>query len=181
MAEMTTFDLAEVQVFAAGLTAGMDRCDHGEGRECATIDASLYRYAELCCDFIETVRAWGREVFSGRVAFDPAVERVFKDEGHALYSRALDISKYGQKAEEACHVLEGRTVLRAALGELHRRLNAWVTPRRAVGPLARREHALDPAASEEAIRRIASLPSLPESWQPSDPRLRALYRKLKAR
>ena len=122
----------------------------------------------------------GERGFSGRVAFDPEVERVFKEEGQVLYSRALAISKYGQKAEEKCHILEGYGLLQAALGELHRRLNAWVTPRRTVGPLARREHAVNPKAIEEAKRLISSLPPLPEDWQPTDPRLRVIYRKLKA-
>ena len=38
---MTRFDLPEVRDFAANLDARMTRCDHGEGLECDTLDATL--------------------------------------------------------------------------------------------------------------------------------------------
>ena len=39
----------------------------------------------------------------------------------------------------------------------------------------------DPGLSGDRGRRkrVASLPSLPEDWQPSDPRLQAVYRKVR--
>jgi hypothetical protein len=178
---MTTFDLTEVRAFAADLDARMDRCDNGEGMECATLDASLSRYAELCCAYINEVRQWGRAVFTGQVEFDREVERVLLDEGSRLQSRAKALCARGQRAEGPCYVIEGHRSLQAALWELDRLLRPWVTPARAIGPLARQGLTLDDPVAEEASRRVASLPPLPEDWQPSDPRLRAMYRKPRTR
>src|SRR5262249_19062861 len=85
---MMTFDLADVHSFTADLDARMERCDNGEGMYCATIDATLEHYAKLCCEFTERVRQWGREIFAGRVAFDPEVEAHFRKKGEELHSRA---------------------------------------------------------------------------------------------
>lgn len=57
---MPTFDLAEVRSFAADLGARMERCENGEGMECAHLDGALRQYAVLCCEFCERVREWGR-------------------------------------------------------------------------------------------------------------------------
>jgi hypothetical protein len=176
---MTTFDLAEVRDFAADLDAKMTRCDNGEGMECATLSDALQRYAELCCKFIDVVRQWGRAVFTGRAEFDPEVERILKEEGSRLQSRARDLCGRGQRAEGTCYTLEGARFLQAALWELDRLLNPWVSPALAVGPLARRKRPLDLAEVEEARHRVASLPPLPAEWEPADPQLRAMYRKLR--
>jgi len=166
---MTTFDLAEVRGFAADLDTRMNRCDNGEGMECSNLDDTLRHYATLCCEFRESVREWGRSVFAGRVAFDPAVERVWLDQGFRLYSRAVEMLSYGQKAEGPCYVLDGQAVLQSALWSLSQLLGGWVTPKLAVGPSARQRLALAPTAAEEVRRRINSLLPLPTDWQPSDP------------
>jgi len=176
---MKTFDLVEVREFAANLAARSDRCDNGEGLECASLDDTLRHYAALCCEFCEGVRQWGRAVFAGRVAFDPQVERVLLEEGARLYSRAMDLLAYGQKAEVPCYTLDGQAVLQAALLGLYQLLVGWVTPQLAVGPSARQGLPLDPVTAEEARRRIAALPPLPASWQPADPRQQRQYRKLR--
>ena len=178
---MTTFDLAEVRNFAAGLGASMNRCDNGEGMECASLDDTLRHYAALCCEFREGVRQWGRAVFAGRVAFDPEVERVWLDEGVRLYSRAVEMSAYGQTAEVPCYMLDGQAVLQSALWDMYRLLENWVTPRLAVGPSARQGLALTPAASEEVRRRIEALPPLPTNWRPSDPRQQRQFDRLRRR
>jgi hypothetical protein len=180
---MTTFDLAEVRGFAADLDARMNRCDNGEGMECANLDDTLRHYATLCCEFREGVRQWGRAVFAGRVAFDPEVERVWLDEGCRLYSRAVETLAYGQKAEAEgpCYLLDGQAVLQAALWDLYQLLEGWVTPKLAVGPSARQGLALTPAAAEEARRRIDSLPPLPADWQPADPRQQRQFKMLRKR
>ena len=64
---MTTFDLAEVRAFTADLDARMNRCDNGEGMECANLDGTLRHYAELCCQFSERVRQWGRRSSTGKL------------------------------------------------------------------------------------------------------------------
>lgn len=176
---MTTFDLDEVRGFAADLDSQMDRCDNGEGMECATLDAALHHYAKLCCKFREGVREWGRAVFSGRVEFDPEVEMAWVTEGRRLFLRAFEIWNGGQKSQIPCYMLEGQVMLQAALWDLYRLLTPWVRPKLAVGPAARLGGGLDPAKAEEARRRIASLPPLPADWQPDDPRQQSLYRKLR--
>jgi hypothetical protein len=178
---MTTFDLAEVRGFAADLDARMDRCDNGEGMECANVDDTLRHYAALCCEFRESVRQWGRAVFAGRVAFDPKVEQVWLDEGVRLYSRAVEMVAYGQKAEVPCYLLDGQAVLQSALWNLYKLLKGWVSPKLAVGPSARQGLTLDPVAAAETRQRIESLPPLPANWEPADPRQQRQYKKLRER
>jgi hypothetical protein len=178
---MTTFDLAEVRGFAADLDARMNRCDNGEGMECANLDDALRHYATLCYEFREGVRQWGRAVFAGRAAFDPEVERVWLDEGYRLYTRAVGMLVCGQEAEVPCYMLDGQVVLQSALWDLYHLLQNWVTPKLAVGPSARQGLALSPAADEEARRRIESLSPLPSDWQPLDPRQRRQFRLLRER
>ncbi|MGP0063309.1 MAG: hypothetical protein ACLQGP_06855 [Isosphaeraceae bacterium] len=174
---MTTFDLAEVRGFAADLDARMLRCDNGEGMECATLDDTLWLYAELCGEFREGVREWAREVFAGRVEFDPAVERAWLEECQRLLGRAMDLWRGGQQAKVPCFTLDSLPLLQSAIWDLDRLLKGWVTPKLAVGPAPRQTQTLDPAAIEEVRRRVASLPSLPEDWEPDDPRQRVEYRK----
>jgi len=178
-AAMTTFDLVEVRGFAADLDARMTRCQNGEGMECATLDAALRHHASLCCEFTDKVRLWGREVFAGRVAFDPEVESVWLIEGSRLYTRAMEMCAHSQGAGAPCYILEGQDVLLRALWGLYRLLKGWVTPKLAVGPSARQGLVLDPAAAEEARRRVASLPPLPADWKPDDPQQQAMYRMLR--
>lgn len=175
------FDLAEVRIFVANLEDRMNRCDNGEGMECANLDDSLRHYAILSCEYREEVRQWGRAVFAGRVAFDPEVERLWQDEGHRLYFRAMEMLGYGAKAEASCYVLDGRAALEAALWNMHQLLVGWVTPSRAVGPSARQGLALAPESAAEARRKIDSLPPLPSDWQPLDPRQQNQLRKLRRR
>jgi len=156
---MTTFDLAEVRGFAADLDVGMDRCDNGDGTECATLDAALHRCAELCREFCDQVRRWGDAVFSGRIAFDPEVERVLKEEGQRLYARALEISNVGRIAGSSPGTVQGNLSLHAALCDLDRLRKGWVTPQRAVGPAARQWLIPGSAATEEGVTRVALLPT----------------------
>ncbi len=176
---MTTFDLSAVREFTADLAAQMDRCDNGEGMECATLDGALYHYGEFCFTLSYEIRRWGLEVFAGRVEFDPEVENLWREKGRRVYSRALQMRAIGEKAEVPCYSLDGQRFLEAALWDLHRLLKGWVTPKRAVGPSARLGLDLDPAAAEEAKRRIDSLPHLPADWQPDEQGQREMYRKLR--
>ncbi len=164
---MTTFDVAEVGAFAADLTARVDRCDNGEGMECASLDDALRHYAKLCCEFREGVRQWGRAVFAGHAPFDPQVEEVWLDAGIGLYERAVEMQAFGWQAEVPCYELDGRAALDAALRNLDLLLRNWVTPKLAVGPAARQPIDLPAPAAEEVRRRIAALPPLPADWSPA--------------
>lgn len=175
---MTTFDLADVRRFTADLTARLERCDNGEGMECANLDGTLRNYAVLCCEFCERVRQWGRAIFYGQAAFDPEVERLWLDEGMELYRRANALWANGQEIEGECFVLQNGAALGSALWRLERLLATWVTPKRAIAPLARYGVAQSEAAKVEAQERIASLAPLAADWQPTDPRRQPLFRKL---
>ncbi len=178
---MTKFDLAAVREFAANLDVRMNQCDNGEGTECMDLDNTLRHYASLCCEFRDGVRQWGQAVFRGRIAFDPEVERVWKDEGTQLYNRACDLLSYGDTAEIPCYVLDGVGALRSSLLGLHQLLTLWVTPKLAVAPSARQKLEMTPSAVEEAKRRIAALPPLPADWQPTDPTQKMRFKKLRLR
>src|SRR4051812_37023602 len=175
---MTTFDLAEVRVFTDGLNARRERCDHGEGTDCANLDDTLRNYAILCRDFCEAVRHWGRAVFYGKAAFDPQVESLWISFGRDLHRRATDLWAYGEEMEGVCFILENGAPLGATLWQLERLLTNWVTPQRAVAPVARHGFPADPAAADEARRRLDALPGLPADWQPADERQLARFRKL---
>jgi len=176
---LTTFDLAEVRGFAADLDVRMDRCDNGEGLACANLDGTLRHYAEVCCEFCQQARQWGRAIFVGQVAFDPEVERIWLDKGILLYRRAAELWACGQQKAGDCFVLEGGAALGSALWRLERLLAGWVTPKLAAAPLARQGVALTPAAAEEVRKRIHALPPLPADWQPIDPRQQARFKKLR--
>jgi hypothetical protein len=178
---MTTFDLAEVRGFTADLDARLDQCDSGEGMQCANLDGSLRQYAVLCCEFSEQVREWGRAIFAGQAALDPVVEQMWLDEGSRLYRRASELWAQGQEANGACFVLEGGAALGAALWRLERLLAGWVTPKLAAAPIVRQEFAPAETAKEEVRKRLAALPPLPASWQPTDPRQQARFRKVQER
>lgn len=176
---MKTFDLAEVRGFTADLDARMARCDNGEGFECANFDAMLGHYAKLCCELVEAVRAWGRAVFTGHVAFDQQVELLWKNECVHLYRRAWELAALAEQAEGPCYALDGKAALFAALLRLYQLITPWVTPKLALSPSARTRGILEPAALEEVRQRVYELPPPPEGWQPDDPRQQALFRKLK--
>jgi hypothetical protein len=175
---MTSFDLAEVRRFTADLGARMEQCDNGEGMECANLDDTLRNYAVLCFDFCEQVHQWGRAIFYGHAAFDPEVENLWQREGLELYRRASELWCYGQDMHGQCFVLYNGAALGAALWRLERLLMRWVTPRRAVAPLARRGIPLTGATKQEVQRRVDALSPLPSDWQPSDTRARSLFRRL---
>jgi hypothetical protein len=69
--------------------------------------------------------------------------------------------------------------LRIAVFKLDQFLRGWVTPQLAVSPSARLRHDQTPEKFESSLRRLESLPPLPENWEPADPPHRAIYRGLK--
>jgi hypothetical protein len=176
---VNTFDLVDVRDYAASLHARLERCDNGEGMECANLDDAMQYHAQLCCELRDKIRRWGREVFAGRVAFDPEVEKVWLDEAFRLYDSSIKALAYGQSAQEECFVLEGAQSLRAALWDLGCLLQGWRSPKLSVGPSARLGLTLQPAAAVAARQRIESLPPLPADWTPLDATQQRNYSKLR--
>lgn len=176
---MTTFDPADVRAFAANLNARMDQCD--DGKEFTDLDGTLRQYAAVCCEFCNRCREWGRAIFSGRVAFDPEVERIWLREGFRMQARASELWEHCLAGSRESFVLERGAALGSALHCLERLLFDWVTPKLAIAPLARRGLGVTPADATEVQRRIDALPPLPADWQPSDPRQGILVRMLRRR
>ncbi len=174
---MTTFDLVETRSFFADLESRMDRCDNGEGMECANLDESLTHYAEICCEFYTRMREWGHAVFIGKVAYDPAVEKTWIDEGRKLYLRARNMAMDGKKAETPCYILYGQPSLEASLWHFEQMLTHWVSPRLAISPGARQSDALRDGALE-AKKSIEALPSLPADWKPADAGQQMRFKKM---
>lgn len=178
---METFSLSEVNEFVSRLNDDLDRCDNGEGMECETIDAALKHYAASCCNFVQQVQQWGKDVFSGKIEFDPQVEREWKTRGDQLYHRAIEMQTVGQNAESEipCHILDGQGELAAALWNMYRILyENWVTPRPSVGPAPRLGASI--TVDEEARKQIESLAPLPPGWKPNHIRQALILRKLRA-
>jgi len=165
---MTTFGFQQVRDYAAGVNAELDRCDNGEGGFCDMMDQALELYASRCCTFTNDVRRWARDVFAGRVAFDPGAEQLWKAELVQLYERATKVASMGGEIEEPCFQLSGLNKLRAALWGMNQLITGWVTPRLSVAPAARQGFPADLA--DEARRRIATLPPLPAAGPPPDGR-----------
>jgi len=133
---MTTFDLAEVSKFDADLKARRDDCDHGEGNACATIEDALLHYAKICSDYVAETKAWGQAVFTGQAAFDPAVESLLRSTGAVLVNCATDLllhSRFAQKDCAVCEESESGRNLKAALYEINKLVEHWVTPSRGIG------------------------------------------------
>lgn len=173
---MTTFELARVQNFIAGLEERMAACENGEGMQCATLDAALSYHAKVCCDFIAEVKQWGQAVFAGRETFNPEVETQLKDAGMRLYLRANVLLAHAHVAEGPCYLLVGQPRLQNALSELYRLLSGWVTPSLAIAPSARRTKPLGNDKVTLMRERLAALRPLPPDWQPDDPTQRKLYK-----
>jgi hypothetical protein len=163
---MTTFDFNKVREFADGLNGKLDRCDHGEGDQCATIEKSLELYAECCCSFYITARNWARDVFTGKVAFDATTEQMWLAELERLYTRSMKLSGVIARFQAPCYTLDEGRHLTYALFWLDYLRDNWRTPRLAVGPSARRK--LSPENIAKAKEKLASLPSLPKDWEPSN-------------
>ena len=173
---MPTFDVEQVRKITSGITAKLDACDHGEGNECATLDAALTQYAMSCCNFCERVREWGQAVFAGELAYDSEVNRAWQREGINLYGRACAMWSRGRRSEVKCFELQGYAILQGALWQLQYLLSNWVSPKLSVGPSPR-----NAIKDRDAIRkRVAELPPLPEDWQPPDQDQRAMLRKIKS-
>jgi hypothetical protein len=174
---MTTFELDEVRSFAANLDAQMDRCDNGEGIECATIDATLAHYTEVCRRFCCEVRLWARSVFTGRTQYQAEVEKAFTDAGFELFVRAKEMSWHGERLIPECFEFSGGNDLKSVLWMMEALLDDWITPKLAVGPAARRPFDADSEVDERSKSAIDLLPPLPPDWEPTDQKLRVLFQK----
>ena len=129
---MTTFDLVQVQDFVASLDARLGPDPNGGWDSHAALNVALRDHGELCHEFTEEVRAWGRSVFSGRIEFDPLVEAVVRAEGARLAARAADLEDLGLTAGSTGETSGALDSFRPAVERMNRLLNHWVRPKLAV-------------------------------------------------
>jgi len=161
--------------FTASLNLQLDRCDNGEGMECSSMDASLERYANCCCEMTQQVKRWGRDVFAGRIPYEQAADDAWFHASVTLNNRAVELHDRAQGMEIPCYDFSGLNKLRAALYGLYPLLDGWVSPRRSVGPSARQ--ATKSAGMETVQKRITELRPLPKGWVPADVRQLSVFRK----
>lgn len=154
---MASSDLDEVRNFVAGIDDRMGHCADVEGAGGADPDAATRCQADLCLEFIERVKQWGRDVFRGKIPFEPEVEAVFRGEGDRLLSRALDLIGRGQESGGSSADGASRDRLRGATEELERLLRTWVTPGLSVSPSARGGLKLEGEALEAVRRKVESM------------------------
>ncbi len=135
---MTTYDFARVKEYADNLSAALKVCEEGEALYCDNLDNTLRCAADNYLKFANEIRKWARDVFSGRVAFDPAAEQLWKAELVNFFNRANRLLSNGSAAidEHGCDTLDGANKLRIALWNMAQLLNPWITPSLAVGPSA---------------------------------------------
>lgn len=176
---MTTFDAQQVDEYASAVNAELDRCDHGEGSECATLEAFLSKYAGACCEFVTRIQAWADDVFAGRVAYNEQAEQSWRLELTKLRNRARSLADYAHQAEVKCHSLDEEKRLDISIHVMDWFLDHWVTPKLAVGPSARRK--LRPEVIEAARQRVASLKPLPSDWRPYNEGQRKMYDMLRSK
>jgi hypothetical protein len=165
-AAMEVCDYKKVFDIAAELNKRVSQCESGQGEMCDTIDNKLSHLSDIYLAFVDTVREWGRGVFSGRVVFDAEAEQLFKSQLLYLYNRAQSFLAAGKQSEQLCGALNGVRQMEAALGSIHLLLQGWVTPAPSIAPSPRITAFTDHDSVDEARRRIQALPALPHDWKP---------------
>jgi len=155
---MKTFDYEQVRAVLIPLKAKFDDCAHGEGNECETLDKHLDCCARICFEVESEVSKWARDVFSGEVVFDPDAERAWRTEVTQIYSQATRLWQTGRNAEVPCWELPGQGRLQAALWQLYRLLDNWVSPQPSVGPSARVKLKLGEDELAAIRKQLAALP-----------------------
>lgn len=173
---LATYDRESVRAFAIDLTHRMERCDNGEGTQCATLEDILRLHADLCYKYHADVRAWAREVFTGRIPFDTETDQLFRAAGERLYNRSVSLYEDARTFEQPCCMTGTQATLSDAIWRLHPIVTDWTSPLLAVGPSARYGLTESPAVLAAIRERLDALPPLPADWQPLDPEQQARFR-----
>ena len=176
---LATLDLFTVRRFADDLNDRLRRCDNGEGMICGNLDESINHYAQLCGELRAYIRQWARAIFTGKVAFDPAVEELLKHEVLGLLHRSKQVAARGRAMDGQCYVLQGLNSLHCHMADLDYLLQNWVSPRLAASPTPR--VTLSEAAEQQVAERIGKLSGLPTDWRPSDPEQLDFFQKQRAK
>jgi hypothetical protein len=162
---LKTFDYEQVNAVLTPLKAKFEQCAHGEGNQCETLDKHLECCAQICLEVHAAVAGWARDVFSGKIAFDPEAENLWRAEVAQIYSQATRVWQIGRKAEVPCWDLPGQSRLEAALWHLSWLLRDWVSPKLSVAPSPRAALQLDADESAAIHKQLAEMPALPTSMK----------------
>ena len=164
---LMTFDISSVQRFADNL-AGLQTDCNGEGMVCSDLDEKIRCQSNVCVQLLNAIRSWAREVFTGRIESDPAVETLFRQEIGRVLSEAVPLVRFANNVKSPGFVLEHLDGLAEAVSNLERMTNPWVSPGKSISPAPRM--APTEEADKQIRERISELPPLPEGWEPNDPR-----------
>ncbi len=142
---LTTYDLPAVQQFALEIHSRRASCN-GEGMFCSNVDESLGCHFKVCDELIQAVTNWAREVFAGRIEFEPEVERVFKSELERALDDARSCAQFGRSVTTECFNLERLSSLESAVQRIDFLLKNWISPQKSVAPGPR----VTPSAAADA-------------------------------
>lgn len=173
-----TLDLTAVRRFTDDLNEQVRRCENGEGMVCSNLDESIGHYVRLCAELRAYIGQWAQAVFSGKLEFDPEVDSLLNAEARRLLRRAKQVAARGRVMNGQCFELQGLDDLHYHIAALDYLLENWVKPRLAVSPAPR--VALSEATKREISERLATLPTLPSDWQPTDPEQLAFFQRERA-
>jgi hypothetical protein len=172
MATIETIEKVEdVRNFAAKINEELDHCGNGGPTPRDSLDGVLENYATRCVRLNEQIRAWARDVFCGRIAFDESMEEAWVKAGVSLRNRSHEMLRQARQNLQNCRDPSNLNKLDDAVGLIAGLLDGWVSPHLSVSPAARMPKLPDDQV-EAARKKISSLPPLPADWNPADPRLK---------
>ena len=99
----TTYDIESVRRFARDVEGRRTICN--EQDFCSELDQHIHCLADLCEAWYGEVRNWAKEVFTGRVNFDPQVEAFFQVELQNAANKARPHVQHGHEVAHDCHDL----------------------------------------------------------------------------
>ncbi|MFO0927292.1 MAG: hypothetical protein U0736_09665 [Gemmataceae bacterium] len=154
-----TLDLEALRLFTDELTERARRCDNGEGLLCASLEASIEHYVQLCRELRACVNRWAHAVFTGEAECDPGAEALLRRTLQAMLRRAKEVAARGRAMDGQCFVLLGLNDLHFLIADIDYLLENWVTPRRAVSPAPRTK--LTRETERQVADRLTQLATLP--------------------
>jgi hypothetical protein len=132
-----THDAPSVRHFMDDMTTQIRKCDQGEGMLCSTLDEKINHYVEWCRNLRQTLNERAKKVFAGEIAFDPEVERIYKEAFRNLLQKAIPVAARGREKNREYFELKGLDPLHYYLADFGYLLENWVSPQLAVSPSPR--------------------------------------------
>jgi len=125
---------------------------------CSNLDESIYLHANLCAELRDFVDQWARDVFTGQLAFDAAVEDLLKHQVVEMMQRCKHVAASGRAMDRQCYVLQGLNDLHRCMADFDYLLENWVSPRRSESPTPRVR--LSSIVAQQITDRLNDVPEL---------------------